>query len=152
MTRLLLVFTALAALGCHRHDASPLAAAAEASTHDSELSQPFPVLHVRNFAASVAYYRDALGFKLLWDHGSPPDFGAVSRAEATLFLCEGCVSPPGAWNMIFARNVDQLHDELRKRRALIRQPPTNMPWRLREMQVSDPDGNVIRFATGLPDE
>lgn len=152
MTRLLLVFTALAALGCHRHDDAPLAAAARAGTHDSELSEPRPILHVRNFAASVAYYRDALGFKLLWDHGSPPDFGAVSRGDAVLFLCEACSSSLGAWNMIFARDVDKLHDELRRREALIRQPPTNMPWGLREMQVSDPDGNVIRFGTGLPDE
>jgi len=41
---------------------------------------------------------------------------------------------------------------LRQRRAIIRQPPTNMPWGMREMQVSDPDGNVIRFGTGLPEE
>jgi uncharacterized glyoxalase superfamily protein PhnB len=53
--------------------------------------------------------------------------------------------------MIFARDVDQLHAELRERHALIRQPPTNMPWGLREMQVADPDGNVIRFGTGIED-
>jgi catechol 2,3-dioxygenase-like lactoylglutathione lyase family enzyme len=155
MTRMLLAFTvlaALAAVGCHRHDEAPIAAEARASTHDSELSSPRPILHVRNFAASVAYYRDALGFKLQWDHGSPPDFGAVSRGDAVLFLCEACTSSRGAWNMIFARNVDKLHDELRQRRAIIRQPPTNMPWHMREMQVSDPDGNVIRFGTGLPEE
>ena len=152
MMRMMLVLSALTALGCHRTDETPIAAMAKASTHDSELSPPRPILHVRNFAASTAYYRDALGFKLEWDWGTPPDFGAVSRGDAVIFLCEACASSLGAWNMIFARNVDKLHDELRQRRAIIRQPPTNMPWGMREMQVSDPDGNVIRFGTGLPEE
>jgi uncharacterized glyoxalase superfamily protein PhnB len=51
--------------------------------------------------------------------------------------------------MIFARDVDKLYDELRSRHALIRQPPTNMPWGIRELHVADPDGNVIRFGTGI---
>jgi catechol 2,3-dioxygenase-like lactoylglutathione lyase family enzyme len=152
MQRMMLAaFATLSVLGCNAKDKapSPIAAAAITSTHDTELSPAVPILHVRSLKASQAYYRDVLGFKIDWDYGDPPDFGAVSRGHSVFFLCQGCVSPPGAWMMIFARDVDKLYDELRSRHALIRQPPTNMPWGMREIQVADPDGNVIRFGTGI---
>ena len=43
--------------------------------------------------------------------------------------------------------ADKLYDELRAKKAIVLMPPKNMPWKLREMQVGDPDGNVIRFAS-----
>jgi uncharacterized glyoxalase superfamily protein PhnB len=51
--------------------------------------------------------------------------------------------------MIFARDVDRVYADLVDRHARIRMPPTNMPWGIREMHVADPDGNVIRFGTGI---
>jgi len=153
MVRMILaVAVATSLLACKADPApSPLAAAATAGTRDAELSHPHPILHVRSLAASQTYYRDVLGFKVDWDHGDPPSFGAVSRGDASIFLCQGCVGPPGAWMMIFARDVDKLYDELRSRHALIRLPPTNMPWQLREMHVADLDGNVIRFGSSIPE-
>jgi uncharacterized glyoxalase superfamily protein PhnB len=38
--------------------------------------------------------------------------------------------------------------------AIIRQPPTNFPWGVREMNVEDPDGHRLRIgsdATGPTD-
>jgi hypothetical protein len=46
-------------------------------------------------------------------------------------------------------DVDRLHEELVERHAIIRMPPTNMAWGLREMHVGDRDGNVIRFASPI---
>jgi hypothetical protein len=88
-----------------------------------------------------------LGFKLDWEYGDPPDFGSVSRGDAVFFLCQGCPATAGAWTMIFVHDIDRLHDELVGRKAIIKMPPTNMPWGLREMQVADPDGNVLRFGS-----
>lgn len=150
MRRTLLIALLLAACSS-RHDEPPLATAARLAARDSELSNAIPILHVRSFRGAAAYYREVLGFQVLWDWGSPPDFGAVRRGDATLFLCQGCTSPPGAWTMIFARDVDKLHAELRERNAVIRLPPTNMPWGTREMHVADPDGNVIRFGSSIPE-
>ena len=62
-------------------------------------------------------------------------------------MCQGCQGNPGAWIMTFARDVDALYKELLERKAIIRMPPTDMPWGLREMHVADPDGNVIRFGS-----
>ena len=127
----------------------PLVAVARACMHDAELSCPRPILSVRSLAASQRYYRDALGFQVNWEHGDPPTFGSVSRGDGVLFLCQGCQGPPGAWTMMLARDVDRLHEEFVRRGAIIRMPPTNMPWGMREMQVADPDGNVMRFGRAL---
>lgn len=128
-----------------RNDA--LVETARACAHDAELSCPRPIFNVRSLRASQAYYRDALGFKIDWEHGDPPDFGSVSRADGVLFMCQGCQGTPGAWMMMFARDVDRLHEEFVRRNAIIKMPPTDMPWGLREMHVADPDGNVMRFGS-----
>ncbi len=133
--------------GCGRDKPSPLRALATASTEEAEMAHPIPILNVRDLRASQAYFRDELGFKVDWEHGDPPDFGAVTRGEATMFLCQGCQGRGGAWMMIFTRDVDGLYREIAGKKAIVRMPPRTMPWKLREMHVADPDGNVIRFAS-----
>ena len=128
---------------------SNLAEVAEECSHGGELSCPRPILNVHDLATSQEYYRNALGFQLDWEHGEPPDFASVSRGDATIFMCEGCQGMPGAWMMVFARDVDSLYEEIRKRGARIRMPPKDMPWGIRELHVADPDGNVIRFGSSI---
>lgn len=149
----LLACLVIAALGCKTRSQrnEPLVEAARACAHDSELSCPRPILNVRDLRASQRYYREALGFKIDWDYGDPPDFGSVSRGDGVLFLCQGCQGHPGGWTMMFTRSVDRLHEELVRNKAIIQMPPTNMPWGLREMQVADPDGNVMRFGSAIDD-
>jgi catechol 2,3-dioxygenase-like lactoylglutathione lyase family enzyme len=122
---------------------------ARACLRQGDLSCPRPILSVASLHASQRYYREALGFKIEWEHGEPPDFGAVSRGDSVLFMCQGCQGNPGSWLMIFTRDVDRLHAELVGRGAIIKRPPQNMPWGMREMQVADPDGNVIRFGSAI---
>jgi ankyrin repeat protein len=43
-------------------------------------------------------------------------------------------------------DAERLHEELRMAGARIRQGPTNFSWAL-EIQVEDPDGNVLRFGS-----
>lgn len=142
---------ALALVGC-KGDRETLADVAKRCLHDEEISCPRPIFNVHDMRASQRYYRDALGFKIDWEYGDPADFSSVSRSHGALFLCRGCQGTPGAWAMMFTRDVDRLYRELRDRKALIRMPPTNMPWHVREMHVSDLDGNVLRFGTGLDDD
>lgn len=134
--------------GCSDRPRS-LAEVAQACSHDAELSCPRPIFNVRSLSESQRYYEDVLGFDNDWDHGDPPDFGSVSRGHAILFLCEGCQGTPGAWTMVFARDVDALYKEYRGRGAKIRMAPKTMPWGIRELHVADPDGNVLRFGTGV---
>jgi catechol 2,3-dioxygenase-like lactoylglutathione lyase family enzyme len=135
-------------LGCKGDKRSPLLEAARAA-HHPELSRSIPILSVRNLHDSQHYFRDVLGFKVDWEYGNPPVFGSVSRGDAALFMCQGCQGSFGAWVMMFTPDVDKLHKELAPRGAIVRVPPTDMPWKLREMHVADRDGNVMRFASAI---
>lgn len=142
-------FAAVAAVGCSKGETrSPLLEAARrCAAGDDGLSCAVPIFNVRSLRASQSYYRDVLGFKVDWQHGEPPDFGSVSRGRSVIFMCQGCQGNPGTWVMLFAPDVDRLHGEFVSKKAIIRMPPTDMPWGLREMHVSDPDGNVMRFGS-----
>jgi catechol 2,3-dioxygenase-like lactoylglutathione lyase family enzyme len=102
-----------------------------------------PVLRVRDVRVSTDYYIRVLGFKINFQ---TPGFVSVSRGRCGLFLCEGDQGNPGSWVWIDAKDVGAVHEEYRASGAKIRNPPTNYPWAL-EMQIEDPDGNVLRLGS-----
>ncbi len=155
--RVVWVGLALSLLACGKERSPPppaelAVASARACTHDSEISCGRPIFNVHDLQKSLGYYRDVLGYKVDWQDGKPADFASVSRGDGVLFLCQGCQGTPGAWAMYIARDVDKLHREITGKGARVRLPPTDMPWGLREMHVSDLDGNVLRYGTDLDEE
>ena len=102
-----------------------------------------PIFCVTDLPASVEYYVNALGFKFDW---GDEWFASVSRDRCHLFLCNNDQGNPGAWAWIGVEDADALAAELQERGAKIRNPPTNYHWAY-EMQVEDPDGNVLRFGS-----
>jgi uncharacterized glyoxalase superfamily protein PhnB len=117
----------------------------------NEFQCAIPILNVKNFAASIDYYTNKLGFTKKWDWGEPPTFGCVGRDKIEIFLCEGGQGQPGTWMSIFVKDVDALHDEYKKSGATIRQAPTNFPWGIREMNVEDLDGHRFRMGCESPE-
>ena len=108
-----------------------------------------PILCVTDLDRAVAYYTDVLGF-------DPPvwrteDFTAVSLRGNGLYLAKNSQGQPGAWVWVGVGDVRALHALYASRGAMIRKPPTNYPWAL-EMQVEDPDGNVLRFGSDTEEE
>ncbi len=101
-----------------------------------------PIFCVTSVKASIEYYVNALGFKVDWQGG--PGFASVSRGRCHIFLCQDDQGHPGTWTWIGVTDTDALAAEYRERGAKIRNPPTNYPWAY-EMQMEDPDGNVLRF-------
>ena len=71
---------------------------------------------------------------------------SVSRDRCCIFLCEGDQGNPGTWAWIGIGDADALFEEYRGTGAKVRHPPTNYPWAY-EMQVADPDGNVLRLGS-----
>lgn len=100
-----------------------------------------PIFCVASVSASMEYYINTLAFKLDWHAGG---FASVSRGRCHIFLCEQDQGHPGTWTWIGVTDTDALAAEYNQRHAKIRHPPTNYPWAY-EMQVEDPDGNVLRF-------
>jgi catechol 2,3-dioxygenase-like lactoylglutathione lyase family enzyme len=103
-----------------------------------------PVLRVNDLAVSKDYYTRVLGFKV--DFETPGYFISVSRGRCGLFLCQGDQGHPGSWVWIDGHDVEAVYAEFVAAGAKIRNPPTNYPWAL-EMQVEDPDGNVLRLGS-----
>jgi uncharacterized glyoxalase superfamily protein PhnB len=112
----------------------------------SSLNGVTPILNVKNFAASIDYYVNKLGFEKKWDWGAPPTFGCVARGKVQIFLCEGGQGQSGTWMSIWVEDIDALHEEYKKSGAIIRQAPLNLPWNTREMNVQDLDGHRFRMS------
>jgi len=102
-----------------------------------------PIFRVADLAVNIPYYTQKLGFKLNWSH---PYVVSVTRGRTDLFLAVGDQGHPGAWVWIGVSDVEALHTEYQASGAKIRNPPTNYDWAL-EMQVEDPDGNILRIGS-----
>jgi len=104
-----------------------------------------PIFCVSSVAASIEHYVNVLGFKVDWG-GAEDQFASISRGDCRIFLCEQDQGHPGTWTWIGVGDADSLAAELGTKGAKIRHPPTNYPWAY-EIQVEDPDGNVLRFGS-----
>lgn len=103
-----------------------------------------PILRVESMQASLQFYVNVLGFEnASWGND---DFTHVSRDEAGIYLSRGNQGRGGAWIWIGVDDVEKLHQDYQARGVTIRLPPTNYPWAL-EMQIEDPDGNVLRIGS-----
>lgn len=103
-----------------------------------------PILSVCDLERSRDYYVNVLGFSL--DFYQTNIICSVSRGECNLFLVQGDQGQPGTWVWIGVGDAAALHEEFKVKGAKIRRAPFNQHWAL-EMQVEDPDGNVLRFGS-----
>lgn len=103
-----------------------------------------PVLRVRDIAASLDYYTRVLGFKVNFVYDD--FFASISCGRCGIFLSEGDQGNFGSCLWIDGKDVEVLHAQFMAAGAKIRHPPTNYSWAL-EMQVEDPDGNILRFGS-----
>jgi uncharacterized glyoxalase superfamily protein PhnB len=106
-----------------------------------------PVLRVSDLEASIEYYTRVLGFTLDWRDRDSDSFASVSRDGCHVFLSVGDQGNFGSWLWIAVNDADAIHEGLLANGARVRHPPTNFPWGSRELQVEDPDGNVLRLAS-----
>jgi catechol 2,3-dioxygenase-like lactoylglutathione lyase family enzyme len=103
-----------------------------------------PILRVRNLSASVDYYTRVLGFRVDWQ--TTGIMASVSRGRCHIMLCEGDQGNPGTWVWIGVEDVEPLFEEYTGKEAKVRLAPTNYEWAY-EMQIEDPDGNVLRIGS-----
>lgn len=113
--------------------------------HANRFELVVPILPVRNIPAAIDYYVDKLGFQKKWEWGDPPDFACVARDQVELFLSLRARDVPGAWLSIFVQDVDALYETYQRSGAIIREPPADYPWGIREMTVEDLDGHRLRM-------
>ncbi len=119
-----------------------------------------PVLLVPDVAAALAHYRDVLGFGEVraWEL-EPNDYGYATRDGCTIHLAHSQggaprpnseIRPPDLFDVyLWVDDVEALHEELAGRGADIVHPPTERPWRMREIRVRDLNGYVLGFGEPL---
>jgi catechol 2,3-dioxygenase-like lactoylglutathione lyase family enzyme len=103
-----------------------------------------PILRVESMEAALAFYVGKLGFENAEWGGD--DFTHLSRDGAGIYLSLGDQGLGKAWIWIGVEDVRRLAEELQTAGIPLRMGPQNFPWAL-EIQVEDPDGNVIRFGS-----
>ena len=129
-----------------------------------------PILNVSDIQQSFAWF-EKLGWKKGWDWGCPPTFGGVCSGKCEIFLCQNGqggrgrgnikmtfgpegdqAADRGVWMSIWVDDVDAVYQRCLAEDLDVTWPPTDMPWRVREMHVRHPDGHVFRISRGLCDE
>jgi catechol 2,3-dioxygenase-like lactoylglutathione lyase family enzyme len=110
-----------------------------------------PQLRITSAAKSLSFYVDGLGFAVDWEHQFEPGFPLflqLTRNGQTIFLTEhtGDCQTGGAAYFIVP-DVDECFRLFSDGGVAPTEVPQDTPWGSREMLVTDPDGNRLRFAT-----
>ena len=118
-----------------------------------------PNLIVRDVAASLAFYRDVLGFTTgeTVPDAPPYVFVMLARDGVPVFLNDvkaaghevpamAALPPGGTCTMFFiVTDVEALHAAVAPR-AIVVMPLKTQFYGMREFTITDPDGHVITFA------
>ncbi|MCB1681722.1 MAG: VOC family protein [Alphaproteobacteria bacterium] len=112
--------------------------------------------HVSDMQKALDYYVGVLGFTKDWEwqHAENfPVFASVSHGEHTLYLTEHRECAPGGLVYLYfdsPQDVDLRSQFIQEKGGTTDFGPIDQAWMLREVQVSDPFGNKIRFCARLP--
>jgi catechol 2,3-dioxygenase-like lactoylglutathione lyase family enzyme len=117
-----------------------------------------PQLFVADIRRSCEFFREKLGFSLLFSYGRPPFYAQVGRDGARLNL--RCVERPVIESMVRDREellsvsmtvatadeIKLLFLEFQSAGVSFRQTLKKQPWGARNFIINDPDGNLLLFA------
>ncbi len=117
-----------------------------------------PQLFVTDIEKSCEFYREKLGFSLVFSYGKPPYYALVGRDAARLNLrcVERAVIEPAvrdreellsvSMTVATAGEIKLLFLEFQSARVAFHQTLKKQPWGARNFVVKDPDGNLLLFA------
>lgn len=112
-----------------------------------------PQLRITSADRSLAFYVDGLGFSVDWthqfEHGFPL-FMQLTRQGQTIFLTEHTGDCQVGGAVYFkVPDVEEFATFIMARGVNGFERPAITPWGTREMLLTDPDGNRLRFATDI---
>jgi len=125
----------------------------------AQLLRSAPYFPVADVVPSAAHYESALGFRLEYTAGSPPEFAILSRDGLSIMLRR--VPEParivpnerqgGTWDVFFwVDDADALHAELLANGAdIVYGPIIQEHYRMKEFAVRDREGYVLGFGQAL---
>jgi len=112
------------------------------------LLRVFPILGVNDLPASLAFYRDVLGFKIVWQWGTPPSRAGVASGAVELQLLSDPRLRPTSPGRVYIHmtGVEAYYREVCSRGGDIYEPLVNRDWGMRDFRILDPSGNQLGFA------
>ncbi len=121
----------------------------------AKITSSAPVLLVKDLPASVAYWRDKLGFTDQQIYGEPPYFAMVKRDNFTVMLAQVDADKnfipnwqivEKMWNVYFwVDDVDSIYAEFQASGAIIDYSLYVAPHGVKEFGVQDLDDHDIAF-------
>jgi catechol 2,3-dioxygenase-like lactoylglutathione lyase family enzyme len=121
---------------------------------ESHLQRSLAQVFVTDFARALAFYRDTLGFDVVFTYGEPPFYGEVAREGAAFNLRYVGEMPFVAGRRdaeqllsVAIRATDAKALFLRYQEAGVdfQERLRAKPWGADEFVIRDPDGNLILF-------
>ena len=111
-----------------------------------------PQLPVTDIDRSVAYYRDALGFRLAWRTADGSQAALASGEIEMLLLVPwaGDAPPAPRSAYVYVEDPDALCAEYQQAGADIVEPVASRPYGMRDFVVRDPDGHRFTLGRGEP--
>ncbi|HYI94370.1 MAG TPA: VOC family protein [Bryobacteraceae bacterium] len=121
------------------------------------IRQIAPQFFTLNIPATLAYYKEKLGFECLGTWQDPPVYAIVARDEQAIHF--RCAEPPTANAdkyeeelldaYLFIEDADALYAEYAGRGVEFTRQPADMPWNMREFVVKDCDGRLLAFGAAM---
>ena len=112
------------------------------SSSPKQFVQGAPVLHVPDVAATVAFYRDVLGFTC--DFGDDR-YAVVWRDNSAIHFVRDQGPPRGVHMFQWVNDVDSYYDEIIGRGATVAAAPADQPYGIREFGLRDINGVELVF-------
>ncbi|MCZ6915203.1 MAG: VOC family protein [Gemmatimonadetes bacterium] len=126
------------------------------------LSAVMPTITANDLGASIAWYRDVMGFVVAREmEHEGQRVGAVMSAGGVQFLlgqddfAKGKDRQKGIGFRLYCvseQDIDELAAEIKARGGILDQEPTDQPWGSRDFAISDPDGFKISISSGTGEE
>ena len=121
----------------------------------AEIADAVAIVPVRNVTATVAFYKDFLGFEARFV-AQDESFAAVTRGQAALHFLRSddpralAATANNISLHVWVHGLDQLYKELSPQLSELPngrvRPPFDQPYGVREFHVKDPDGCLLMFA------
>jgi predicted enzyme related to lactoylglutathione lyase len=120
--------------------------------HAFPFIRAMPVLDCSDIAATLAFWKDKLGFDAAtW--GEPPTFAIVQRGTASIafaLMPKDKVAVSRNWAAyLYVQDVDALYKEYEALGVALPHPPETRDYGCREFVIDDPDGHIIAFGQVL---
>jgi len=116
-----------------------------------------PLFFTMDIPATLAYYKEKLGFECLGTWQDPPVYAIVARDQQAIHF--RCAEPPTANPdkyrdelldaYLFVEDADALYAEYAGQGVEFTRGLANTPWHSREFVVKDCDGRLLAFGASL---